>query len=181
VSLAVAILDTNVFNRLVASKAMRNWIEKHYLDEHLLVATHIQRRELLATKTKHHRFKLLKKFESTVASTLIVESSIWEIVEWGEGKWGATPLFHSMFSQLSYLDRRFKKKSSVSNRQRDVLIAETAVVNNLLLISGDKNLIQVVRSHGGKAKELPQRIDTVQNSCTISPWTRSLIPNSART
>jgi hypothetical protein len=144
-------LDTNLFNRLLDCPALDS-----RLGEYVLVATHVQKRELMANGTKSRRRKLLQIFQKRIECTLPTESSVWGITEWGESKWGSTSLFKTMLNQLSVLDKRAGKKSKIANMQRDILIAETAILNRLKLLTCDKNLVLVTRLHGGNAENFDQ-------------------------
>jgi hypothetical protein len=56
--------------------------------------------------------------------------------------------YESMLQRLKELDPNSK---SFLNQTRDILIAETAIKNGATLVSGDKNLRQVVSEFGGRA------------------------------
>jgi type I restriction enzyme S subunit len=65
-------------------------------------------------------------------------------------------LYNKLLSKLQYLDKKAGKKKTLENQARDVLIAETCIKNNLVLVSDDKNLRRTIREFGGQAITLEQ-------------------------
>lgn len=151
------ILDTNVFNHVLDET-----IDVAKLTGRRLLATHVQRDELLNTKDQIRRDALLSVFKvlttgqapasSAVAggaaasdSGLVpTESAVWGVSRWDEAKWGANDdVFTGMRGELDTLNKR------KGNNPQDILIAETALRNNWVLITSDADLFAVVTKYGG--------------------------------
>ena len=144
------ILDTNIFNRIldagIESFALGNGVEVYI--------THVQKNELAATKTPERRSRLLEVLHTIDPAQIPTESAIWDVSEWDNAKW---PKDDGLFDTiLDTLDSRNDRKC---NNKQDVLIAETAIRNGLILVTEDRKLAQIVSELGGKSvgfKELLQ-------------------------
>jgi predicted nucleic acid-binding protein len=78
---------------------------------------------------------------------------LWDISKWDEAKWTAEDeLFDGMLTRLIELDG----KDRGDNQRRDILIAETATKNGLILLSADRNLRMVTTEFGGRAMQPPR-------------------------
>lgn len=75
------------------------------------------------------------------------ESFVFGLSNWGNGKWSDGLLSDRIYSELCLLDSRKRKKRS---HRKDALIAETAMKNNIILVTTDENLKLVVERLGGK-------------------------------
>lgn len=155
------LLDTNVFNHLLDGT-----IDIEKLKGKRLLATHVQRDELSNTKDQARREALLSVFEiltteqaptaSAVAGISVADgaaasssglvptaSAVWGVSRWGEAKWGADDdVFTGMRTELDALNKRKK------NNPQDILIAETALRNNWVLVTSDADLFAVVTKYG---------------------------------
>lgn len=155
-------LDTNVFNDLLDGK-----IDLAALKGRTLFATHVQRDEIGKTKDMQRKAELLAVFEelipqqqptsSAVADISVAdgcgasssgevptESAIWDISRFGQAKWGADDnIFEGMRRELDALNKGKR------NNAEDILIAETALRNGLVLLTADKALQEVMRKYGG--------------------------------
>jgi predicted nucleic acid-binding protein len=138
-------LDTNVFNDV--------FDEKISLDSFAgcrLLALGVQLDELRANKTSERRAALLAVFEEINPTVLHASSFAWGIegAGWNQAYWNnGTGNFEKMLDRLRQLDDKSKKKSkNPLNKDRDILIAETAIKNHATLVSGDDSCLRVRRS-----------------------------------
>jgi rRNA-processing protein FCF1 len=93
---------------------------------------------------------------------LPTESSVWDISERDEAKWSADDgVFERLFSEITELDRQTGKATTKINRQRDAVIAETALKNGLILISNDRNLTAVSRNANISVMTLEEFLQTI--------------------
>ena len=68
--------------------------------------------------------------------SLPTESAVFDVSRWDQAKWPANDsVFENMFASLEVRDKTSEKRHL--NRRRDILIAETAIRNGLILVSGD--------------------------------------------
>ena len=155
-------LDTNVFNHVLDGA-----IDIDKLKGKRLFATHIQRDEINNTKDESRRVALLSVFEfltkeqgttSSAAAGISVaggaragvdgvvptESAVSDVSRWDEAQWGREDdIFEGMRRELDALNRA--KRSNV----HDILIAETSLRSEWVLITGDADLFAVVTKYGG--------------------------------
>jgi predicted nucleic acid-binding protein len=155
-------LDTNVFNHILDKK-----VDLALLKGKRLVATHIQRDELIKTSNDVRRKELLSIFMEYILATnsatnasaadtaradsgslVPTESAVWDISHWGKAKWGAADNFNKMRQDLDKLNKNKK------NNTQDILIAETCLKNGWVLITSDTDLLGVVTKHGGACTNL---------------------------
>ena len=135
------LLDTNIFNQLVDGRISFSDLPG---DEPLL-ATYIQLQEIGNTKCQYRRDELLSKFREINPQTVAVETSLWGVTPYGEGKYGGgSDLFKSLLVEL---DRKNKGKK---NNYADVLIAEVAILKEITLITADQDLADLVACRSGK-------------------------------
>jgi len=143
-------LDTNVFNDVLDQKMSA----AAFLGRRLLV-TGIQAAELRATKDTARQAALLVVFEEVKPIKLPASSFAFDIegAGWDQAMWNdGSGNFQKMRDRLRQLDKEgWKKNKDPLNQQRDILIAETAIKNHATLVSGDKNLRQIVSEFGGRA------------------------------
>lgn len=117
-----------------------------------LYATHIQRDELCNTKEPDRRGKLIEIFEFLVprdtdpehAGEIPTESAVIGVSRFGKAKFSDGVLYQRILTAMD----ECKKEN---NNKRDALIAETAIRNNLILVTDDKVLAKVTRQFGGEA------------------------------
>lgn len=156
------VLDTNVFNHVLDET-----IDIAMLKGKRLLATHVQRDEISNTNDQTRREKLMAVFElltteqsakpSAVAGILVAdgevasgtglvptESAAWDVSRWDEARWGANDdIFKKMLGELNKLNNR------KGNNPQDILIAETALRNNWILVTSDADLFAVITKYGG--------------------------------
>ncbi len=122
--------DTVIFNRVVEHK-----VPVELLAECVDVyATHVQRYEINKTPCPEKKAELNQVFVDLVLEERPTESAVWDEVEWDSAKWSGDD---DLYEQIeTALDKRKPKKNNI----QDALIAETAIKNNLTLVTDDGNL-----------------------------------------
>jgi predicted nucleic acid-binding protein len=144
-------LDTNVFNDALDKK-----ISAAAFAGRRLFVIGVQADELRATKKPPTRqAELLTKYEEINPTSVLASSFAWGIegAGWSQAVWNdGSGYYKKMLDRLRQLDEESGKSSKDRlNQDRDILIAETAIKNHAILVSGDKNLRQVVSEFGGSA------------------------------
>lgn len=136
--------DTNIFNEILDQE-----IDITSITNASLYVTHIQLNEIQSTKREERRNQLLQTFHEVDKEAIATESAVWDVSEWGNAKWGSeNNLYQPILKRLGELNK--KKK----NNTQDALIAETAIVNNQILVTNDKDLQDVISEFGGKVIDL---------------------------
>ncbi len=137
--------DTNVFNHILDGEIPIDLVPNEW-EVH---GTHIQRDEINQTSDKNRRGKLLRVFDQFLDISLPTESAVWDVSSWDECKWSDEE--DSLYGTiLNGLNTRREKPNNV----QDTLIAETAIKNNLTLVTNDGDLKKVAESHGAQVKDL---------------------------
>lgn len=135
------LLDTNIFNQLLDE---RIFLEQLPSDEPW-IATYLQMQEISNTKLQSRREALSGKFKEVNPEAVPVETSLWGVTPWSEGKFGGdSPLFRELLSELDAMN------GSKRNNYADVLIAEVTIVNSHTLITADQDLADLVERRSGK-------------------------------
>jgi hypothetical protein len=151
-------LDTNALNGATDYRLTPN----AFVGRRVFV-THVQRNELSQTSSDTRRQALLDSLTAIGPQKLPTESSVWDISEWDEAKWSADDgVFERLFSEITELDRQTGKGTTKINRQRDAVIAETALKNGLILISNDRNLTAVSRNANISVMTLEEFLQTFE-------------------
>lgn len=134
------IFDTNIFNRIADGA-----IDAAELGGATnLFATHIELNELQRTGRDERRDRLLRVFEAVGPKRIPTESAVWGVSEWGGGKWTADDnLYQPIVEALN------AENGGKPNNTHDALIAETAIRNDLTLVTEDRDLAKVAVQHGG--------------------------------
>ncbi|MFQ5483503.1 MAG: hypothetical protein ACE5ER_12190 [Nitrospinaceae bacterium] len=136
-------VDTNIFNKLLDGKFD---IQIFRGEDLQFFTTHIQRDEIERTPDESRRKKLLNIFHE-ISSSLPTESGLWDVSKWDEAKWPKDDLVSNI---LVGLDRSKKKK----NNKHDALIADTAIKNQMILLTEDGTLFDVTKQLGGNVERL---------------------------
>jgi hypothetical protein len=144
-------LDTNEFNAVA-----KGYLPRSAIAGRRLFATHVQRDEINNTPCERMRAQLHVTFEEIAAEKLPTESFVWGASRWGQAKWSGGSFFEAMRMRLEALDNAADKKLRHPNQLCDILIAETAIRNELILVSRDENLRTVIVEFGGHAIDLEQ-------------------------
>ena len=145
-------LDTNVFNAVLDGKLLPTFPGR-------VLVTAVQLGELNATRIPERKAALLDTFEEVNPKSLKASSFAFDIegagfdqAYWNDG----TGRFEKMLERLRQLDKEKNKKDDPANQTRDILIAETALKNDAVLVSNDSNLRQVIVEFGGRALTLAE-------------------------
>lgn len=137
------LLDTNIFNQLVDDRISFADLPSNGP----FFATYLQMQEIGNTKRQERREVLQSKFQEINPQTVPVETSLWGVTPFGEGKYGGgSDLFKSLLVELD------AKNNAKKNNYADVLIAEVTIVNGHTLITADQDLADLVESRNGKLK-----------------------------
>jgi predicted nucleic acid-binding protein len=167
----ILMLDTNVFNHVLDGR-----LDPEQLRGRHLVATHVQRDEIQATRNEDRRAALMELFEDFVpqrtpttsavagisaageacasASGVVpTESFVFDVSRWDEAKWSREDdVFSAMLSDLN--DLNGVKRNNI----KDVLIAETALRNGWTLVTDDADLAQVASKYGCRCANMKDRL-----------------------
>jgi len=133
-------LDTTVFNHLVdgSINAVSMTTGRQFF------VTHIQHIEIQNTRNSARLKNLLAMFRAVDPTRVPTASAVWGVSEYGESEWSSGDgLFESLLEKLN------EKNKSKPNNDRDILIAETAIRHNFILVTDDGDLSEVVRDVGG--------------------------------
>jgi predicted nucleic acid-binding protein len=139
-TMARFMFDTNVFGKIL-------WIQvPHSLltDRHEYFVTHIQNDELNAAPQRVKN-RLLTVFQVIPQQRIPTETAIWGISRFDMAKLGDGKLYNLILSELGN-----KKPLEAENNIKDALIGETAINNEIILVTDDKALIDSVERHGGR-------------------------------
>lgn len=137
------LLDTNIFNQLVDGRISFADLPS----DGPFLATYLQMQEIGNTKRQERREVLQSKFQEINPQTVAVETSLWGVTPYGEGKYGGdSDLFKSLLVELD------AKNNAKKNNYADVLIAEVTIVNGHTLITADQDLADLVEGRNGKLK-----------------------------
>jgi predicted nucleic acid-binding protein len=144
--------DTNIFNSILDGE-----IEIELFNRFKLYVTHIQSDELTSTKNIQRRGRLTEIFKKIPQEKMLTESGVWNISSWDDFKW-SDPNDHLLEGILAEMDSQKKKP----NNQQDSLIAETALRNNLVLVTNDEILRDTMKRFNGKSIELQEFLDSTK-------------------
>jgi hypothetical protein len=128
-------LDTNVFNRFCDGLLPLDCLRRRQI-----ITTGIQEAELRNTTDEARRNALLEAFEMAQANWVPAAQFVFDMAGagWGQGSWGLDDRTHkAMLSRLRELEG---EKENWANQVGDVLIAETAMRRDAILVSDDTNL-----------------------------------------
>ena len=153
--------DTVIFNRIVEKSLSVDFFRDHVE----VFATHIQRDEIDATPELKKREQLKTVFLDLVPESspgdegpmLPTPSAVWEISDWDAAYWDSGDGLYDALKQE--LDKCNKKKK---NNPKDALIGETALGNNLILVTNDCCLRKAVEKYGGKCLTFDEFLLSIQ-------------------
>ena len=74
---------------------------------------------------------------------MLTSSIVWDVSKWGRARWSDGILFRQLKERLDELNR------NKTNNSKDIAIAETALKENLTLVTHDRDLARVVVELGG--------------------------------
>jgi hypothetical protein len=143
-------LDTTEFNAVV-----KGGLPHSAISGQRLFATHVQLDEIDKTACAQTRTQLRAAFNDVAAENLPTESFVLDLSRLDCAKLSAADsAFKAMRTRLEALDKAGEKRRM--NQLCDILIAETAIRNQLILVSGDANLRTVTIEFGGRAIDREQ-------------------------
>lgn len=131
------IFDTNIFDKILDNQTNLDELPKNSK----YFVTHIQKDEItkISKPEKQERKNhLLEVFNLIEKEEVLTESFVWGASLWGKCKWGAGKIFD-------------KLKMGNDKHIEDALIGETAIKNNLVLVTNDKDFLNKVVELGGQA------------------------------
>jgi hypothetical protein len=138
-----------IFNRVVDGK-----IDIGVFQNLAVFATHIQIDELGNTPTLKRRTQLLSTFRAIDPAMCPTPSAVWDVSVWDQACWSPDDgVLQSLRKRIVELD---KKDRASANQIRDALIAETAIKNNLMLVTDDNSLAKNILEHGGQVMTMAQ-------------------------
>ena len=136
------IFDTNIYNKIVDDAINLQELKKS-LDSFEYYVTHIQIDELNRCSDEDKRARL-NLFNATIRATVIeTESFIF----------GTSRLGFARLSDGKLVD---KLRDGNHKHTNDALIGETAIKNDILLVTNDNTLTKRVHSNGGRAVSLEE-------------------------
>jgi len=143
--------DTNIFNRILDGVVeIIKFSEKAHF-----YATHVQLDELKATSNTQRRQELIAVFEEVAGSKKVpTESFVFGVSRLDEAKLGDEE--NDLYSRMKVeLDKLNKNKP---NNIQDALIAETAIKNNIALVTEDTDLLTVTKKFRGKCANINEML-----------------------
>lgn len=126
-------LDTNIFNMLMSGSLQVTDLPS----DGCFYATYVQREEINRTSNADIRRRLVDTFNAVTHEVAPVETALFGVTPFNEGKYGGGSETYQTLLRL--LDMR---NASRQNNFCDVLIAETAIANNMTLITSDGDLAE---------------------------------------
>lgn len=139
--------DTNIFNHI-----LDGGIELVPNPDSTFIITHVQRDEIEATGGKNPaRKELLISLLNTIApQEMPTESAVCNESRLGKAKLSDGKLYNKLREKLDQMAESVQnKEKKKANNPKDALIAETAIVNGLTLVTDDSELLYVThKAHG---------------------------------
>lgn len=159
-------LDTNIFDAIVEEKTDINNLPANYE----FYVTHIQKDEIDAIdkpEKQDKKKKLSSFFKELKQETIPTESFILGTSKLGNAKLSRVPTESAVYGVSKYGEAKYTSKDSLIKKIRkgnlkhteDALIGETAIKNNLTLVTNDPQFLKKVISLGGKAITFKQLIN----------------------
>jgi len=137
-------LDTTVYNHMLNREL--SFLE---LEEADYYCTQIQITELGGTNNFEKRIKLFKVFDETESGSIPIETFVLDTTPLGHSKIGPGSKYIEILETMN----RIKKDK---NNIKDSLIAETAYIQGMILVTGDKNLCKACKELGIPVKTLDE-------------------------
>lgn len=134
--------DTNIFNDIYDNK-----VDVLLFSGIKCFVTHIQHDEICATNAPIRKRKLLEIFSLIDKHIMPTETMILCTSRLDQAKLGNGDLYRNLLIQLN-------KKKKKPNNHKDALIAETAILNQLTLVTHDEALFNVITKNGGSSCNL---------------------------
>ena len=159
-------LDSNIFDKVVAQPDFVEPLTK-CVDVYV---THVQHDEIRATPCSEKKERLEQAFvrlvqedsQSPGAGQISTESAVWDVSRWDECKWPKDD--NLLGSILGDIKPDKENPTRYKNKIRDALIAETAIKNDLTLVTEDGRLKTRVKSLGGDCISWEELLQLCENS-----------------
>lgn len=136
--------DTNVFSNLSNGLINPSRIPPGWEP----VATHIQWDEIQQTTAPERRAKIEAVFRDHLTEKVSTTSAAWDVSAWDEAEWpGPSSAYALMKQQMDGLKTH-------KNNAKDALIADTCFQKGFLLVTNDRTLAEVARTHGVRVVNL---------------------------
>jgi predicted nucleic acid-binding protein len=139
--------DTNIFNHIIDRSISIDKLDETHGPVYV---THIQYDELQNTKDMKRKEKLQCIFTNIVETgdSLMTESAVYDVSRYDAARYsGQDGIYSAIRGRLDELNTK-------PNNIQDALIAETAIMNDLLFVTDDQYLLTVTNEFGGIAKTL---------------------------
>jgi len=141
-------LDTNIFNAIKDGD-----IDIEAISSGLpIFVTHIQLDEIQATPNEVRRVQLERTVTEVPHQQMPTTSFVIGVSQLGQGRLSDGVLFRQLKERLDELNR------NKTNNPEDIAIAETALKENLTLVTHDRDLARVVVEFGGATCTLDELI-----------------------
>ena len=147
------IFDTNIFNRILDGEIDPARVAA----DTELCASHIEINELQNTGNSERRQQLLDVLYAIGPEQIPTESAVWSVSEFGGAQFTSdNNLYQPIVEALN------AKNGRKANNAHDALIAETAIRNNLTLVTEDCDLAAVAAEHGGSVVNFSEFQETTR-------------------
>lgn len=133
------LFDTNIFNDIFDHKINLENLSKNCE----ICITHLQEDEINKTKNNMRRNNLMDTFKKIEKNNIPTESAVWDVSKWDQCKFSDE---NGIYEQIKAELNTIKEKD---NNVQDALIAETAIKNNITLVTHDQNLGRITTKLGG--------------------------------
>lgn len=143
--------DTNIFNALVDLK-----IDITLLPIVDYYVTHLQYDEINGTKDLKRRASLQNVCDRLKMTRVLTESAVYGVSRYDNAKLSDGKLFEQMRDRLRSLDNKPNNEKALINQSIDILIVETCIKNDWILVTEDRNLMSVSTEFNGKAVSLKE-------------------------
>ena len=130
--------DTMIFNRILDGNIPIADVKAAAT----VYVTHIQRGEILNTKSDRRRQQLLETFTATKVHSLPTRSGVVGIMVVGESVVGTAGLYEPILRALDQMNNAHR------NNRKDALIAEAAIIEKLALVTEEENLRMAAEQFG---------------------------------
>lgn len=138
--------DTNVFSNIANGNISGELIPQEWQP----VATHIQWDEIQQTQNEVRRAEIVGVFVEYLVEKLPTSTAVWGVSKWGEAEWtGPSSHYQTILDQLNIgCANKQNKTRYLTNNPKDALIADTCAQRGLTLVTNDRALLDVARTHG---------------------------------
>lgn len=142
------LFDTNIFNSILDGS-----VDPNRLIGRVCFATHIQLDEIKATTNAERRSRLESIFLVLIKDQIPTESFVIGVSRLNQAKLSDGSIYNNLLQRLNELNK------GKPNNMQDLIIAETAMANNLILVTHDRDLSTVITEFGGSTCSLNEIIE----------------------